>query len=211
MKYENTFKAIDQILWKEQGCGSELDYLEQKSWMLFLKYLDDLETEREDEAELEGKTYKRLVSGFYRWSQWATPKKKDPQTGKMVLDTVNAMINDVFPMCKTSLSNSDIISLATQMFNFEIEATTGFPFEHIEKNVYVGSKKLDAVVPVTLEQNVKELHEFLFNEKDYACSGTVVEYSNDIAALSGLTEKSRDVAVKNSVIAESGGEADVVK
>jgi len=29
MKYENTFKAIDQILWKEQGCGSELDYLEQ--------------------------------------------------------------------------------------------------------------------------------------------------------------------------------------
>ena len=50
MKYENTFKAIDQILWKEQGCGSELDYLEQKSWMLFLKYLDDLETEREDEV-----------------------------------------------------------------------------------------------------------------------------------------------------------------
>ena len=50
MKYENTFKAIDQILWKEQGCGSELDYLEQKSWMLFLKYLDDLETEREEEA-----------------------------------------------------------------------------------------------------------------------------------------------------------------
>ena len=94
MKYENTFKAIDQILWKEQGCGSELDYLEQKSWMLFLKYLDDLETEREDEAELEGKTYKRLVSGFYRWSQWATPKKKDSQTGKMVLDTVNAMSGD---------------------------------------------------------------------------------------------------------------------
>ena len=61
MKYENTFKAIDQILWKEQGCGSELDYLEQKSWMLFLKYLDDLETEREDEAELEGKTYKTMV------------------------------------------------------------------------------------------------------------------------------------------------------
>ena len=94
MKYENTFKAIDQILWKEQGCGSELDYLEQKSWMLFLKYLDDLETEREEEAELDGKTYKRLVSGFYRWSQWATPKKRDPQTGKMVLDTVNAMSGD---------------------------------------------------------------------------------------------------------------------
>ena len=100
MKYENTFKAIDQILWKEQGCGSELDYLEQKSWMLFLKYLDDLETEREDEAELEGKTYKRLVSGFYRWSQWATPKKRDPQTGKMVLDTVNAMSGHTQARCE---------------------------------------------------------------------------------------------------------------
>lgn len=94
MRYENTFKAIDQILWKEQGCGSELDYLEQKSWMLFLKYLDDLETEREDEAELAGKPYKRLITGYYRWSQWATPKKRDPQTGKMVLDTVNAMSGD---------------------------------------------------------------------------------------------------------------------
>ena len=61
MKYENTFKAIDQILWKEQGFGSELYYLEQKSWMLFLKYLDVLESEREYEAELEGKTYKLNV------------------------------------------------------------------------------------------------------------------------------------------------------
>ena len=54
MKYENTFKAIDQILWKEQGCGSELDYLEQKSWMLFLKYLDDLETAIEFREDFSG-------------------------------------------------------------------------------------------------------------------------------------------------------------
>lgn len=94
MNYDNTFKAIDQILWKEQGCGSELDYLEQKSWMLFLKYLDDLETEREEESELEGKSYKRIVTGFYRWSLWAAPKKKDPQSGKMVIDNNNAMTGD---------------------------------------------------------------------------------------------------------------------
>ncbi|MDD7065525.1 MAG: N-6 DNA methylase [Sodaliphilus pleomorphus] len=115
MKYENTFKAIDQILWKEQGCGSELDYLEQKSWMLFLKYLDDLETELEDEAELEGKSYHRLVTGYYRWSQWAAPKKKDPVTGKMVLDVVNAMSGDdlvefvdqkLFPYLKSFQSNA---------------------------------------------------------------------------------------------------------
>ena len=105
MQYENTFKAIDQILWKESGCSSELDYLEQKSWLLFLKYLDDLESEREDEAELEGKQYKRIITGFYRWSQWAAPKTAD---GK--IDVINAMTgndlvefvdNKLFPFLKS--------------------------------------------------------------------------------------------------------------
>ena len=105
MQYENTFKAIDQILWKESGCSSELDYLEQKSWLLFLKYLDDLESEREDEAELEGKQYKRIITGFNRWSQWAAPKTSD---GK--IDVINAMTgndlvefvdNKLFPFLKS--------------------------------------------------------------------------------------------------------------
>ena len=105
MQYENTFKAIDQILWKESGCSSELDYLEQKSWLLFLKYLDDLESEREDEAELEGKQYKRIITGFYRWSQWAAPK-----TGDGKIDVINAMTgndlvefvdNKLFPFLKS--------------------------------------------------------------------------------------------------------------
>ena len=61
MKYENTFKAIDQILWKEQGCGSELDYLEQKSWMLFLKYFTIYDfvgaSEMFKDPEWDGDTY----------------------------------------------------------------------------------------------------------------------------------------------------------
>lgn len=110
MQYENTFKAIDQILWKESGCSSELDYLEQKSWLLFLKYLDDLESEREDEAELEGKQYKRIITGFYRWSQWAAPKTAD---GK--IDVINAMTgndlvefvdNKLFPFLKSLKSTA---------------------------------------------------------------------------------------------------------
>lgn len=44
--FENTFKNIDDILHKDAGCGSELDYVEQSSWVLFLKYLDDLEVSR---------------------------------------------------------------------------------------------------------------------------------------------------------------------
>ena len=44
--FEQTFRNIDDVLWKEAGCTTELDYTEQTSWMLFLKYLDDLEQER---------------------------------------------------------------------------------------------------------------------------------------------------------------------
>ena len=53
--FEQTFRNIDDVLWKEAGCATELDYTEQTSWMLFLKYLDDLEFERAQEAELVGK------------------------------------------------------------------------------------------------------------------------------------------------------------
>ena len=43
--------------WKEAGCTTELDYTEQTSWLLFLKYLDDLEQDKRSEAALEGKKY----------------------------------------------------------------------------------------------------------------------------------------------------------
>lgn len=89
MKYESTFNAIDGILRNEAGCSNELDYIEQTSWLLFLKYLDDLETEQEIKAELSGKEYKRLITGFNRWSSWAAPK-----TANGELDLVNAMTGD---------------------------------------------------------------------------------------------------------------------
>lgn len=74
MQYESTFNAIDNILRQEAGCSNELDYIEQTSWLLFLKYLDDLESDREIEADMEGKEYKRIITGFHRWSTWAAPK-----------------------------------------------------------------------------------------------------------------------------------------
>ena len=77
MQYESTFNAIDNILRNEAGCSTELDYIEQTSWLLFLKYLDDLEAEREMNALLAGKDYKRIITGFLRWTQWAAPKKAD--------------------------------------------------------------------------------------------------------------------------------------
>ena len=46
--FEQAFNNIDQALRNEAGCQSELDYTEQTSWLLFLKYLDDLEQDRAD-------------------------------------------------------------------------------------------------------------------------------------------------------------------
>ena len=86
MQYEQTFNAIDNILRNEAGCSTELDYIEQTSWLLFLKYLDDLEQEQKTNALLSGKTYKPIITGYMRWSQWAAPKKADGSP-----DTVNAM------------------------------------------------------------------------------------------------------------------------
>src|SRR5271167_682041 len=75
--FEQAFKNIDDVLWKEAGCTTELDYTEQSSWMLFLKYLDDLETERALKAELQGKPYEFILDKAYRWATGAAPRKAD--------------------------------------------------------------------------------------------------------------------------------------
>lgn len=64
--FEQTFRNIDDILHKDAGCSSELDYVEQTSWVLFLKYLDDLELDRATAAELTGKTYTPLIDNAYQ-------------------------------------------------------------------------------------------------------------------------------------------------
>lgn len=101
--FEQSFKNIDDILHKDAGCGSELDYVEQTSWVLFLKYLDDLEKDKEDAAMLSGQQYTRLIESTYQWSTWAAPKLEDgkidhnAQTGDDLLDFVN---NELFPYLK---------------------------------------------------------------------------------------------------------------
>jgi type I restriction enzyme M protein len=79
--FEQAFKNIDNDLRNEAGCTTELDYTEQTSWLLFLKYLDGLEQDKAMEAELEGKLsgkpYAFILDEAYRWSSWAAPKDKD--------------------------------------------------------------------------------------------------------------------------------------
>lgn len=87
--FQQTFRSIEDVLRQEAGCTTELDYTEQTSWMLFLKYLDDLEQERAMESELRGEPYEFLVDDPYRWANWAAPKKEDGS-----LDHDRALVGD---------------------------------------------------------------------------------------------------------------------
>ena len=94
--FEAAFTAIDRILWKEEGCNTELDYAEQASWLLFLKYLDGLEQDKATEAALEGKKYTFILGAPYRWEVWASPKGVDGKldhhkalTGDDLIEFVN--------------------------------------------------------------------------------------------------------------------------
>mgnify|MGYP001500514478 CR=1 FL=1 len=86
--FEQTFKNIDDILHKDAGCGSELDYVEQTSWILFLKYLDDLEKDRATAAELTGKIYTPIIDKDYQWTVWAMPLRQaqGPSAKSKMLD-----------------------------------------------------------------------------------------------------------------------------
>jgi len=97
--FEQAFKNIEDILRKEAGCTTELDYTEQTSWLLFLKYLDDLEQDKATEAALDGKKYTHILDKPYRWESWAAPKGEDGKldhnkaaTGDDLRDFVNGKL-----------------------------------------------------------------------------------------------------------------------
>lgn len=99
--FEQAFKNIDDVLWKDAGCTSELDYTEQTSWLLFLKYLDALEADRATAAALNGKTYTHILEKPYRWGTWAAPKGKGGKidhNAALTGDDLIAFVNDkLFP------------------------------------------------------------------------------------------------------------------
>ena len=114
--FETTFRNLDNALRKDDGCSTEMDYIEQASWVLFLKYLDDFEADREATAKLSGQHYKRLLSDEYTWTAWAAPKRPDGKldynsglTGEDLKDFVD---NKLFPYLrkfKTDAERADSI------------------------------------------------------------------------------------------------------
>ncbi|MDW5289448.1 N-6 DNA methylase [Formosa sp. PL04] len=99
--FEQTFKNIDDLLYKDSGADSELDYIGQTSWVMFLRYLDELEQDKADEAELRGQEYNYILDDKYRWGSWAMPKDAD---GKLDIhvsltgpDLVQFVDGELFP------------------------------------------------------------------------------------------------------------------
>ncbi len=109
--FEQSFKNIDNALRKDAGVSSELDYVEQTSWVLFLKYLDDLERDKEKEAALAGKTYEYIIDPKYRWEAWAVPKtadgKLDHNTALSGDDLKDFVDHELFPYLKKFKSEAE--------------------------------------------------------------------------------------------------------
>ena len=165
MNFEQAFKNIDDILWKDAGTNSELDYTEQSSWVLFLRYLDSLEQQRKDIAILENKQYNQILDKKYRWSTWAVPKTPTGEpdhhrilTGPDLLDFVNLKLMPYLSSFKESADNSKTV-----------EYKIGEIFSEIKNKIQDGYNMravLDAADSLTFN-SAKEKHELsaLYEEK----------------------------------------------
>ncbi len=146
--FEQAFKNIDDIFHKDAGCSSELDYTEQASWMLFLKYLDDLEYEKSLEAELLGKTYQYIITKQHRWATWAAPKDKNGNfdhnnalTGDDLMDYVDGELIPYLKSFKQRAQNANTI-----------EYKIGEIFGEIKNKIQSGYSLRDAL------EKVDQLH-----------------------------------------------------
>lgn len=142
--FEQVFKNIDDIFHKDAGCSSELDYTEQSSWMLFLKYLDDLEFTKSQEAQMMMETYQYIIDEQYRWSTWAAPKDADGKfdhnnalTGDDLMDFVDGQL---FPYLKGFKQRADNANT--------IEYKIGEIFSEIKNKIQSGYSLRDALEKV---------------------------------------------------------------
>lgn len=139
--FQQTFKNIDDVLHKDAGCTSELDYTEQSSWLLFLKYLDALERDNAAIAKLNGERHDYILGKAYRWETWAAPKTKDGKidhnkamTGTDLIEFVNGKLFPYLAGFKQRASSSNTI-----------EYKIGEVFSEIKNKLQSGYSLRDAI------------------------------------------------------------------
>ena len=163
--FENIFERLDAILRQDAGCTTELDYIEQSSWMMFLKYLDDYEIEKETTAKLSGQSYSCIISEDYRWKTWAAPKTADGKldfkaslSGDDLKEFVDNRLFPYFASFKTEAESANTI-----------EYKIGEIFNEIKNELQSGYSLRDAIdaVDELRFQSNEEKHEMssLYEDK----------------------------------------------
>ncbi|ELW3279619.1 type I restriction-modification system subunit M [Campylobacter jejuni] len=148
---QNKIDKITDILRRDDGISGAMHYTEQIGWILFLKFLDDYETNLKDLAFLDGKDYKSILQEKFSWSVWAAPKKdgkldvKNASSGSDLLEFVN---KELFPYLKNFKNNDDFKS---------IEYKIGGIFEFIDNRIANGH---------TLREVINIIDEISFNKED---------------------------------------------
>ena len=152
-------------MWKDAGCSSELDYVEQTSWILFLKYLDDLEKEKKLSALLMDKSYQPIIAPEYQWEAWAAPRngngKIDHNNALTGPDLIDFVEHQLFPYLKRFTTTADNANT--------IEYKIGQIFSELRNKVQSGYN-LRGVIDLVDElrfQSQTEKHEMshLYEEK----------------------------------------------
>lgn len=139
MSLQQKIDRITDILRRDDGISGAMHYTEQTSWVLFLKFLDDYESEKEDEAVLSGKDYQPVLDDEHRWSNWACPKNAEGKldinkvrTGDDLTDYVN---NALFPYLK-GFANSAITGSGVDPKSFAYKI--GAIFQYLDNKVASG-------------------------------------------------------------------------
>lgn len=109
---------------------------------------------------------------------------------KTLLEICNVVFDDI----STSLELSEILGLAMHVQEYQIVSTTGFPFEMTTKQM---PKIGDSVIPISLENNVEQLHLYLFGTEDYETSNTVGHISDTIIEKTGIDENASSINTDN--------------
>ncbi len=115
---------------------------------------------------------------------------------KADLATLSSLVSAVFPQISTSIGINDILSMAKGIRKYHIGETAGFPFSRTTMKI----SRMDCVIPTTLESNVINLHQFLYDQTDYVPSPSVKKISEKISQVSGIAEPG-----KNAPSGESSG------
>lgn len=153
--FEQAFRMMDNKL--REVCSNELDYVEQSSWILFLKYLDDLESERELQALLAGREYERIITGELCWNHWAAPKDKEGKadqanalTGEDLLEFVNFKLFPQLSAFRSKATSPDTI-----------EYKIGEVFSELRNKINNGASLRDLLwlVDSLKFQSSEEIHE----------------------------------------------------